>query len=202
MRTKIISIVGIAVVAAGLCAWSGSSIAQSGIAASSGRICLISTSATPNVPGLTAAERPDAAAQSSASAQRQKPERVMFSEMMFVNDSDRLSDVGVGRCYLVAQKIRHGINVRVIVQGRSGTGVSSAANHELCLSRAEAVKRQIATFGIAESRMSAVSFNNAAASFKARWVRTVRERAEFEIEAKDSGTSSNHNPEPVDQGTL
>ncbi len=50
--------------------------------------------------------------------------------------------------------------------------------------------------------MSAVSFNNAAASFKARWVRTVRERAEFEIESKDSGTSSNHNPEPVDQGTL
>jgi hypothetical protein len=126
----------------------------------------------------------------------------MFSEMMFVNDSDRLSDVGVGRCYLVAQKLRHGINVRVVVQGRSGTGVSSAANHELCLSQAEAVKRQIASFGIAESRMSVVRFNDAAASFKARWVRIVRERAEFEIEATNRGASSNNGPAPVDQGTL
>ena len=135
-------------------------------------------------------------------AQRQKAERVIFSEMMFANNSDRLSDVGVGRCYLVAEKLKHGTNVRVVIQGHNRITGSSALNHELSLGRAEAVRQQIANFGIAESRMSTVRFGKAAGSFKARWVRTVRERAEFEIEAKDHGTSSNNSPDPVDGTTL
>jgi outer membrane protein OmpA-like peptidoglycan-associated protein len=135
-------------------------------------------------------------------AQKQKVERVVFSEMMFANNSDLLSDVGVGRCYLVAQKLKRGTNVRVVVQGHSRISGSSALNHDLCLGRAEAVKQQLESFGIAESRMSRVRFGKAAASFKADWARAVHERAEFEIEAEDRGTSSNKSPEPVDQTTL
>jgi len=204
MRIPTMSMLGITVAAMGLCAWSGIAIAQTGASAPADQICLMSSSANLGVPSLTAAERADMAVRpvTGTGAQRQKAERVVFSEMMFASDSDRLSDVGVGRCYLVAQKLRRGTNVSVVIQGHSQISGSSALNHELSLRRAEAVRQQIANFGIAESRMSTVRFGKAAASFKAGWVRAVHERAEFEIEAKDRGASSNNNPEPVDRTTL
>jgi outer membrane protein OmpA-like peptidoglycan-associated protein len=118
--------------------------------------------------------------------QKHKLERVVFSEMMFTKDSDQLSDVGVGRCYLVSQKLKHGNDVRVVVQGRGGSNASSALDQKLCLGRAEAIREELKKFGIAESRMSAVTFGDASASFKADWARGGHERAEFEIEAEES----------------
>lgn len=202
MQTTMMSMLGITAAAMGLCAWSGITMAQTSVRAPAEQICLMTSSANLGGPSRTAAGRAEMAVRPGTGAQRQKAERVVFSEMMFANNSDRLSDVGVGRCYLVAQKLKRGINVRVAIQGHSRISGSSALNHELCLGRAEAVRQQIANFGIAESRMSTVTFGKAAASFKADWVRTVHERAEFEIEAKDRGTSSNKSPEPVDRTTL
>jgi len=171
-------------------------MAQTRIGRAGDRICLVSSPANLGVP-IGAAGRVEIAQHSG----KQKVERVVFSEMMFANNSDRLSDVGVGRSYLVAQKLKRGTNIRVVVQGRR-IGGSSAQNQQLCLQRAEAVKQELESFGIAESRMSTVKFGRAAASFKADWARAVHERAEFEIEAEDRGTSSNESPEPVDQTTL
>jgi hypothetical protein len=133
-----------------------------------------------------AAGRLDAELQPGSRVQKQRVERVVFSEMMFAKKSE-LSDVGVGRCYLAAQKLKHGTNVRVIIQSRAGASDASALDQALCLERAEAIKQQLRGFGIAESRMSPVRFGEASASFKADWARVVNERAEFEIEAEDHG---------------
>jgi outer membrane protein OmpA-like peptidoglycan-associated protein len=202
MNTKNVSKLGItaAAVSVGLCAWSATTMAQTRIGRAGDRICLTSSPANLGAPIRTAG-RVEMAVRPGTDAQKQKVERVVFSEMMFANNSDRLSDVGVGRSYLVAQKLKRGTNIRVVVQGHR-IGGSSTQNHELCLQRAEAVKQELENFGIAESRMSAVRFGRAAASFKADWARAVHERAEFEIEAEDRGTSSNKSPEPVDQTTL
>jgi len=188
--------VGIAaVVSVGWCAGHGGTTAQAGVNVSGERICLVAATETLNAPS----GRPEMEVRPGTNAPRQKLERVLFSEMMFSNKSDRLSDVGIGRCYLVAQKLRHGTSVTVVVQGHDGP---SALNQQVCMGRAEAVRQELQNFGISESRMSTVRFGEASASFKADWARVVHERAEFEIEAEDRGTSSNKNPAPAGKKTL
>lgn len=152
-------------------------------------ICVLggmaAASPTTDSPVQTAG-RLDAGLQPASRVQKQRVERVVFSEMMFAKKSE-LSDVGVGRSYLAAQKLKHGTNVRIIIQSRAGASDASALDQALCLERAEAIKQQLKGFGIAESRMSAVRFGQASASFKAEWERVVNERAEFEVEAEDHG---------------
>jgi len=203
MQPGIMSKTGIAAVtlaAVGLCAWSGPARAQSGVQAAGGQIYLTTSPASLGAPAAPSG-RVEMALRPGSSAQK-NVERIVFSEMMFANHSDELSDMGVGRCYLVAQKLKRGIDVRVVIPSHGRVGGSPGASHELGLKRAEAVKQQLENFGIAESRMSAISFGKAATAAKADWARAVNERAEFEVEAQDQGTSSNENPEPVDQSTL
>ena len=135
MNTKNVSKIGItaAAVSVGLCAWSATTMAQTRIGRVGDRICLTSSPANLDVPTRTAG-RVEMAVRPGA--QKRKVERVVFSEMMFANNSDRLSDVGVGRSYLVAQKLKRGNNIRVVIQGHSRSSGSSALNHDLCLQRA------------------------------------------------------------------
>jgi len=132
---------------------------------------------------------------------KQQTERVVFSDITFAADSEKLSDVGVGRCYLIAQKLKRGTSVRVVIQGHTDHRGSSTFNQKLGLLRAEAVKSQLESFGIPESRMSTVSSGKTSSDQKADWARAVGDRTEFEIEA-EKGTSSNQSPESIDKTTL
>ncbi|HTY54728.1 MAG TPA: OmpA family protein [Candidatus Binataceae bacterium] len=187
MRITNLKSSGIMVVTAlAFCVWCQIASAQTVSGGSGEQISLAGSSTVPALPPAAAGHL-EMDAQSGTVGQKHTLERVVFSEMMFAKDSDQLSDVGVGRCYLVSQKLKHGNDVRVVVQGRSGSEVSSTRNEKLCLGRAEAIRKELKKFGISESRMSAVRFGDASASFKADWARGGRERAEFEIEAEETG---------------
>jgi outer membrane protein OmpA-like peptidoglycan-associated protein len=168
-----------------LCFWCQVAGAQTGVNGVGEQISLAGSSTMPALPAA-AAGRLEVDAQSGMAGPKHKLERVVFSEMMFAKDSEQLSDVGVGRCYLISQKLKQGNDVRVVVPGRGGSDTPSALNQKLCLGRAEAIREELKKFGIAESRMSAVTFGDASASFKADWARGGHERAEFEIEAEES----------------
>lgn len=153
--------------------------------------------AVPSLEWVELALRPD------SRQVKQQTERVVFSDIMFASDSEKLSDVGVGRCYLIAQKLKRGTSVKVVIQGHTDHRGSSNLNQKLGVLRAEAVKSQLESFGIPESRMSTVSSGqtSSGADQRADWARATDDRTEFEIDAEE-GTSSNQSSESTTNTTF
>ncbi len=179
-----------AVMAVSLCGWAGAAMAQLGGEFNAYRAYLETMMAgwripTPGLEWIELVLRPE-----SRQAKRQT-ERVVFSDIMFESDSEKLSDVGVGRCYLIAQKIKAGTGVKVVIQRHTDHRGASNLNRKLGELRAESVKSQLEGFGIPERRMSTVSSGQklSPADSKAEWERAVRERTEFEIEAEEGAGS-------------
>jgi len=191
-----------AFVAAWLCVWAGTAMAQQVGELNAGRAYLNTLLTGWRGPTL-GLEWVELALRPESRRVKQQTERVMFSDIMFAADSDKLSDIGVGRCYLVAQKLKRGTSVKVVIQGHTDRRGSSIFNQKLGLLRAEAVKSQLESFGIPQNRMSTVSSGKASSPVdqKADWARAVGERTEFEIEAEE-GTGSNQSSESIDKTTL
>jgi len=188
--------------AAALCVWAGTAMAQQVHQLNADRAYLNTLLEGWRGPAL-GLEWVELALPPESRRVKQQTERVVFSDIMFAADSEKLSDVGVGRCYLIAQKLKRGTSVRVVIQGHTDHRGSSTFNQKLGLLRAEAVKSQLESFGIPESRMSTVSSGKTSSDpdQKADWARAVGDRTEFEIEAEE-GTSSNQSPESIDKTTL
>jgi len=191
-----------ALMAAWLCVWAGTAMAQPVGELNAYRAYLDTMLAGWRGPAL-GLEWIELALRPEPRRVKQQTERVVFSDIMFASDSEKLSDVGVGRCYLIAQKLKRGTSVKVVIQGHTDHRGSSNLNQKLGLLRAEAVKSQLESFGIPESRMSTVSSGktSSGADQKADWARAVGDRTEFEIEAEE-GTSSNQSSESTNKTML
>jgi len=124
-------------------------------------------------------------------------EKISFSDITFEFDKATLTDVGRGRVYLIAQKLKEGKNVKVEVQGHTDYIGTEEYNKELGLKRAETVKAELVRLGVDPTRMSTVSYGESKPliDMKTPWARAVNRRTEFVIESEASASKSAGAPE-------
>lgn len=110
-------------------------------------------------------------------------ERVVFPEIAFRFDSAQLTDLGKGKAYLVAQKLRERSDIIVEVEGHADNIGAEEYNQRLGLRRAEMVMKELAQLGIDLGRMSVVSLGESKPVIdqETDWARAVNRRVEFKI---------------------
>jgi OOP family OmpA-OmpF porin len=110
-------------------------------------------------------------------------EKVTFSDVTFEFDKAKLTDVGKGRVYLIAQKLKEGKNVKVEIQGHTDYIGTEDYNKKLGQSRADAVKDELGRLGVDASRISTTSFGEEKPLIDKQtpWARAVNRRVEFVI---------------------
>jgi len=119
-------------------------------------------------------------------------ERVVFPDVNFEFDKATLTEVGRGRCYLVAQKLKDGKNVKIEIQGHSDYIGTEGYSNNLGLRRAEAVKTEIVRLGIDPARISTVSFGEEKplSDMQTPWERAMNRRTEFVVIGEQTGSSA------------
>jgi peptidoglycan-associated lipoprotein len=129
-------------------------------------------------------------------------ERVAFPDVNFEFDKATLTDVGRGRCYLVAQKLKDGKNVKIEIQADTDYIGTEDYTRKLGVQRAEAVKAELARLGIDPEHMSTVSFgeNKALIEDQTPWARAVGRRTGFVVVGQPTAPSASEgtpSSEPV-----
>ncbi len=110
-------------------------------------------------------------------------EKVTFPDVTFEFDKAKLTDVGRGRVYLIAQKLKEGKNVKVEIQGHTDYIGTEDYNKKLGQARAETVKSELQKLGVDAEKISTTSFGEEKPLIdqKTPWARAVNRRAEFVI---------------------
>lgn len=110
-------------------------------------------------------------------------EKVVFSDVAFRFDSAELTDLGKGKVYLTAQKLKEKSDIAVVIEGHADYVGSEEYNQRLGLRRADKVMKELAQLGIEPTRMSAASFGESKpiVAEKTDWARAINRRVEFRI---------------------
>ena len=110
-------------------------------------------------------------------------EKVIFPDVAFRFNSAELTDLGKGRVYLTAQKLKEKSDIVVVVEGHADYVGSEEYNQRLGQRRAEKVMNELAQLGIETGRMSVASFGESKpiVDEKTDWARAVNRRVEFRI---------------------
>jgi OOP family OmpA-OmpF porin len=114
-----------------------------------------------------------------------KAERIIFPEVAFQFDSAQLTELGKGKIYLVAQKLKENSDIVVAVEGHTDYIGNGEYNQRLGLRRAETVMKELAELGIDPKRMSVASFGESKPVIDQQtdWARAVNRRVEFNVAA-------------------
>ncbi len=114
--------------------------------------------------------------------------KVVFGEMSFAPHSERLTDVGAGRCQLVLKKFRQRKNVKVVVE--SASGEMRARDEDLALNRrrAEALKEQLNQLGVPREQMTdpTLGVDERGGRPDTDWARPTPPKVEFTVRAPTS----------------
>lgn len=112
-------------------------------------------------------------------------ERVVFPDVAFRFDSAQLTELGKGKVYLVAQRLKEQSDIVVAVEGHADYIGSEEYNQRLGLRRAETVMKELAQQGVDPKRMSVASFGESKPVIDQQtdWARAVNRRVEFRIAA-------------------
>ncbi len=118
-------------------------------------------------------------------------EKVAFQDVTFEFDRATLTDVGRGRCYLIAQKLKEGKNVKIEIQGHTDYIGTEDYNKKLGMQRAETVKAELVRLGVDPASISTVSFgeDQPLIDKQTPWARAVNRRAEFVVVSEPAATS-------------
>jgi outer membrane protein OmpA-like peptidoglycan-associated protein len=108
-------------------------------------------------------------------------ERVVFPDIAFQFNSNRLTDLGRGRAFLVAQKLKEKTDVMVTIEGHADSTGNEEYNRALGLRRDETIKGELVNLGIDPSRLSSESFGESKPLIEqeTEWARAVNRRVEF-----------------------
>jgi OOP family OmpA-OmpF porin len=87
--------------------------------------------------------------------------RVVLRGIKFGSDTAYIEPASAGVLELVAERLRENPDVRVRIEGYTDEQASEAHNLALSQERADAVKRILVGFGIAEGRLDAVGYGEA-----------------------------------------
>ncbi len=112
-------------------------------------------------------------------------EKVVFPDIAFQFGSDQLTDLGKGRAYLVAMKLKAKSDIVVAVEGHTDLVGTEEYNQKLGLQRAETVMKELTELGIDPGRMSVTSLGetNPVIDKETNWARAANRRVEFKITA-------------------
>lgn len=113
-------------------------------------------------------------------------EKVLFPDIAFQFNSAQLSDLGRGKAYLVAQKLKEKSDVMVVIEGHADAVGSEDYNQRLAQRRAEIVQKELEQLGVDAGRMSLVSFGESKPLIaqETDWARAVNRRVEFSVKAR------------------
>lgn len=112
-------------------------------------------------------------------------EKIVFPDIAFRFNSVELTDLGKGKVYLAAQKLKEKSDIVVVVEGHADYIGSEEYNQRLGLRRAERVMKELAQLGVEPARMSVASFGESkpVVDQQADWARAVNRRVEFRVAA-------------------
>jgi len=112
-------------------------------------------------------------------------EKIVFPDVAFRFDSAELTDLGKGKVYLAAQKLKEKSEIVVAIEGHADYIGSDEYNQRLGFRRAETVMKELAQLGVEPTRMSAASFgaSKPVVDEKTDWARAVNRRVEFRVAA-------------------
>jgi len=110
-------------------------------------------------------------------------ERVIFPDIAFRFDSADLTELGKGKAYLVAQKLKERPDLVVVIEGHADYIGSEEYNKRLGVRRAERVKEELRQLGIDPGRLSVASQGESKPVIDQQtdWARAVNRRAEFRV---------------------
>ena len=110
-------------------------------------------------------------------------EKIVFPDVAFRFNSVDLTDLGKGKIYLAAQKLKEKSDIMVVIEGHADYVGSDEYNQRLGLRRAEKVKNELAQLGVDSARLSVVSFGESkpVVEEKTDWARAVNRRVEFKV---------------------
>ena len=113
-------------------------------------------------------------------------ERVVFPDIAFHFNSAELTDLGKGKAYLAAQKLKEKSELVVVVEGHADQVGSEEYNEKLGLRRAQKVIKELTDLGIDPARMSAASLGESKPLIgeETDWARAVNRRVEFRVTAQ------------------
>ncbi len=113
-------------------------------------------------------------------------EKVHFPEIAFRFDSAELTELGKGRVYLAAQKIKEKSDVVVVIGGHADYIGSEDYNQKLGKRRAETVKRELVQLGINQESILVESLGESKPLIDQRnaWARAVNRRVEIKVKGE------------------
>lgn len=112
-------------------------------------------------------------------------ERVVFTPVAFNFDSAQLTDLGKGQVFLAAQRLKERGNTTIVVEGHTDNRGDDNYNLKLGLQRAQTVMRELAAFGVDQSRMSTASVGESTPLIgqDTAWAQAVNRRVEFQVKS-------------------
>jgi outer membrane protein OmpA-like peptidoglycan-associated protein len=122
------------------------------------------------------------------SATATKVERqVYLPDVNFDFDVRKLNDLGQGRVHQIAKLLQQADGVNVVLEGHTDYVGSEGYNEKLGMDRAEAVRQQLLSLGVPESRLSTVTFGKSkpALEDQTNWARAVNRRVEIHADVAE-----------------
>ena len=113
-------------------------------------------------------------------------EKVVFPDIAFRANSTDLTDLGKGKAYLVAQKLKENSDVVVAIEGHADAVGSDDFNQKLALRRAQRVMAELTQLGVDANRLSIASFGESKPLIDQQtdWAHAVNRRVEFRVTAR------------------
>lgn len=110
-------------------------------------------------------------------------EKVVLPDVAFRFDSADLTDLGKGKVYLAAQKMKEKSEFVIVIEGHADYIGSEEYNQRLGLQRADKVMKELAQLGIDPVRMSVASFGESkpVVDQQTDWARAVNRRVELRV---------------------
>jgi OOP family OmpA-OmpF porin len=113
-------------------------------------------------------------------------EKVVFPDVAFEFDSAKLTDLGKGKAYLVAEILKNQSDLIVVLEGHADYIGTEDYNQKLALRRAETVIQELTALGVEPERMSTASYGETQPRINQEtdWARAVNRRVELKITAR------------------
>jgi len=113
-------------------------------------------------------------------------EKVIFPEVAFRFDSAELTDLGKGKVYLAAQKLKEKSDITVVIEGHTDDVGNEEYNQRLGLRRAQVVMAELTAQGVDAARISALSQGETKPLINqpTDWARAVNRRVEFQVRGR------------------
>lgn len=110
-------------------------------------------------------------------------EEVAFGEVHFQFNRADLNDLGRGKAYLVAERLKADRDVVISIEGHTDSRGTDEYNQQLGLRRAQSVMKELVAFGIEAERLSVTSLGETTpvVAKETEWAHALNRRVDFRL---------------------